>query len=114
MRVALPLLTAAFAVAMPTKSITTIAIEALHEGFGTGLTNLTITVPVGPAYVNKAALRAVSALYILENDATSCIPYQSERAFGPQLVFLSLSPYFGNDSAATCCILMHAPEAPYG
>ncbi|KAI0454604.1 hypothetical protein F5B21DRAFT_504079 [Xylaria acuta] len=80
MRVALLLLTAAFAVAMP---ITTIVIETLHEGAETGLTNLTITIPVGPPYRNAAVFRAVSALYILENDATSCIPYSSELATGP-------------------------------
>ncbi|KAI0554683.1 hypothetical protein F4679DRAFT_524561 [Xylaria curta] len=103
MRILISLLTAAFAVALPTKMITTIAVEALQKGSRTGITNSTITVPVGPVY--KAALHAVSALYVLDNDATSCIPYHSEHAFGSQSVFLFYKlfiAYFGNDPASVC------------
>lgn len=93
MRAALPFLTAAFAAASPTEWIqhTTIAIEAFHGEARAGLANLTLVIPVGPAYINKAALHAVSALYILEDDGVTCIPYSAEFAGGPQLVFLSHS-----------------------
>ncbi|KAI8949460.1 hypothetical protein F4801DRAFT_603267 [Xylaria longipes] len=77
MRAALPLLAAAFAVALPHA---TVVIEALHKGARMRFANLTITVPVGPTF--RTALHGVSALYILENDGTSCIPYSSELASG--------------------------------
>ncbi|KAH8164538.1 hypothetical protein CIB48_g3713 [Xylaria polymorpha] len=85
MRAALPFLTAAFAAASPTEWIqhTTIAIEAFHGEARAGLANLTLVIPVGPAYINKAALHAVSALYILEDDGVTCIPYSAEFAGGP-------------------------------
>ncbi|KAI0867041.1 hypothetical protein F4860DRAFT_456160 [Xylaria cubensis] len=92
MRVVISLLAAAFAVALPTKTITTIAVEALHKGSRMEVANFTIIVPVGPAYVNKA-LRAVSALYVLDNDAISCIPYHSDRAFGSQSVYFQTISY---------------------
>ncbi|KAI1826269.1 hypothetical protein F4861DRAFT_497685 [Xylaria intraflava] len=59
-----------------------IVVEASHGGAGSGLTNTTITVPVGPLYTNKAALAAVSTLYLLDDETVSCIPYQSEDGTG--------------------------------
>ncbi|KAI0448172.1 hypothetical protein F4803DRAFT_545696 [Xylaria telfairii] len=85
MRAALSFLAAAFAAASPTEWIqhTTIAIEAFHEAARPSLANLTVVIPVGPAYANKEALHAVSALYILEDDGVTCIPYSAEFASGP-------------------------------
>ncbi|KAI0401881.1 hypothetical protein F4802DRAFT_600564 [Xylaria palmicola] len=75
----LPLLAATSVIAAPTCWFqhTTIVIETAHGEAGTGPKNATITVPIGLLYRNEEALAAVSALYILEDDFTSCISYIS-------------------------------------
>ncbi|KAK5630356.1 hypothetical protein RRF57_006071 [Xylaria bambusicola] len=61
-----------------------IAVETLHRrGNEIALTNKTIEVPVGLVYRNSSVLRRVSALYLLDNTAVTCIPYLSEMPTGP-------------------------------
>ncbi|KAI1349786.1 hypothetical protein F5Y01DRAFT_326955 [Xylaria sp. FL0043] len=63
-----------------------IAVETFHEDTGNGngahLTNMTISVPVGPPYRNASALNAVTTLYTLGSESVSCIPYLSELPLG--------------------------------
>lgn len=70
------------ATAAAAATTTTVVIEASHGGAGSGLTNNTITVPVGPVYTNKEAFAAVSTLYITSDDGVSCIPYGAENGQG--------------------------------
>ncbi|KAI0104731.1 hypothetical protein GGR51DRAFT_572668 [Nemania sp. FL0031] len=83
----LSLLAATFAAALPSGSIlrtTAVVVEGVHGARAdAGVSNSTIIVPVGPLYRNKTVLAAVTALYILRDDAISCIPYYAEIATGP-------------------------------
>jgi hypothetical protein len=82
---ALALFTAALASAAPTSASqedAIIIIEASHGGAGSGLTNTTITVPIGTVYTNEEALAEVSNLYLLCPKSTTCTPYQSEEGTG--------------------------------
>ncbi|KAL7629234.1 hypothetical protein AAE478_000754 [Parahypoxylon ruwenzoriense] len=65
----------------------TIVVEASHGGAGQGLTNTTIIVPVGPVYINRGDLDAVSTLYLTDVqgyplDRVSCTPYRSTDGSG--------------------------------
>ncbi|KAI1174431.1 hypothetical protein F4777DRAFT_579986 [Nemania sp. FL0916] len=51
-----------------------VVVEASHGGAGSGLTNTTITVPIGTVYTNEA-LAAVSTLYLLSPNDGVCTPY---------------------------------------
>lgn len=77
-------LAAAASAQQPTAQIT---IEASHGGAGTGLTNKTIDVPVGPVYTNAEALREVSTLYLtgaqgVPVEHVTCTPYHATNGEG--------------------------------
>jgi hypothetical protein len=80
----LALFTAAIANATSTTSCqdALIIIEASHGGAGNGLTNTTITVPIGTVYTNPDALDEVSTLYLLSPESTTCTPYKLSNGTG--------------------------------
>ncbi|KAI0132967.1 hypothetical protein BJ170DRAFT_680840 [Xylariales sp. AK1849] len=86
---------AGLATAAPTAIIT---IEASHGGAGNGLTNNTITVPIGTVYTNPTSLGSVSTLYLtgasgVDITSISCTPYQATNGTGSAgLPFTSSSP----------------------
>lgn len=88
---------AGLASAVPSAVIT---IETSHGGAGSGLTNKTITVPVGPVYTNSEALNAVSTLYLtgaseIAINSISCTPYRSVNGSGSRgLPFSSTTPSY--------------------
>jgi hypothetical protein len=64
-----------------------VTIEASHGGAGNGLTNTTITVPIGSIYSGDSALDAVSTLYLVGStegttDGLHCTPYKSTDGTG--------------------------------
>ncbi|KAI0903519.1 hypothetical protein F4823DRAFT_568613 [Ustulina deusta] len=63
----------------------TVVVETFHREDGAGRrdTNATILVPVGELYRNRSALNEVSTLYLLDDEAVTCIPYISEIPTGP-------------------------------
>ncbi|KAI0439990.1 hypothetical protein F4803DRAFT_529163 [Xylaria telfairii] len=72
---------AALATAAPctsTPPAATVVIETAHGGAYNDRTNKTITVPIGPVYVNTEALAAVSTLYLLGPDTVTCTPYKAQ------------------------------------
>lgn len=77
-----------------------ITIEASHGGAGSGLTNNTITVPIGPVYTNAQSLSTVSTLYLtgaseVDIKSISCTPYQSTNGTGSRgLAFSSGTPSY--------------------
>ncbi|KAI0141565.1 hypothetical protein GGR57DRAFT_487117 [Xylariaceae sp. FL1272] len=82
---AFALLTAAVASASPYPAScgsATVVIEASHGGAGSGLTNTTITVPLGKIYTNEDALDEVSTLYLLSPSTVTCTPYQATTGTG--------------------------------
>ncbi|TGJ83800.1 hypothetical protein E0Z10_g4963 [Xylaria hypoxylon] len=103
------LLTAALAVASPTKGLlqAIIVIEASHGGPGTNATNSTISVPVGPLYRNKTALAEVSTLYLVNDRRLSCIPYMADIATGPHGFPFAVGypAVMSNDTVTVGCIL---------
>ncbi|KAF3024217.1 hypothetical protein E8E14_010890 [Neopestalotiopsis sp. 37M] len=78
----------------------TIIVEASHGGAGSGLTNTTIWVPIGPVYTDSDALSEVSTLYLTaatEVDVTSvtCTPYRATDGEGTGgLPFTSSQPSY--------------------
>ncbi|KAI0096757.1 hypothetical protein GGR51DRAFT_542748 [Nemania sp. FL0031] len=81
---AFALMAAALASAAPASrsESATIVVEASHGGAGSGLTNTTITVPVGPVYTNTAVLDTVSTLYLLSPDTVTCTPFKNADGTG--------------------------------
>ncbi|KAI0009044.1 hypothetical protein F4779DRAFT_407276 [Xylariaceae sp. FL0662B] len=64
-------------------------VEASHGGAGSGLTNTTITVPIGPVYTNSVALDQVSTLYLVGRTdpavpitTIECTPYKATDGTG--------------------------------
>ncbi|GAW16654.1 hypothetical protein ANO14919_060900 [Xylariales sp. No.14919] len=64
----------------PTSQTATVVVETAHGAAYNDRTNRTITVPIGPTYINTEALGAVSTLYLLGPDATTCTPYKDAQA----------------------------------
>ncbi|KAI0547217.1 hypothetical protein F4679DRAFT_586775 [Xylaria curta] len=76
---------AAFASAVPctpNPQTATVVIETSHGGAFNDRTNKTITVPIGPVYVNESAFAAVSTLYLLGPDTATCTPYKAKNGTG--------------------------------
>ncbi|ETS83512.1 hypothetical protein PFICI_05388 [Pestalotiopsis fici W106-1] len=93
---------AGMAIAAPVDSTATatIVIEASHGGAGSGLTNTTISVPIGPIYTNSDALDEVSTLYLtgatgVDVTSVTCTPYQATDGEGTGgLPFTSSQPSY--------------------
>ncbi|KAK9799890.1 hypothetical protein AB5N19_10502 [Seiridium cardinale] len=91
---------AAFAGLASATPSATIVIQASHGGAGSGLTNNTISVPVGPVYTNAQALSAVSTLYLtgaseIPVDSIICTPYAAANGTGSRgLPFTSSTPSY--------------------
>lgn len=89
---------AALATAASAQKTAQITIEASHGGAGSGLTNTTVEVPIGPVYTNAEALAAVSTLYLtgaegVPVDHVTCTPYHATNGEGSGgLPFTSASP----------------------
>ncbi|KAI0455782.1 hypothetical protein F5B21DRAFT_503070 [Xylaria acuta] len=66
----------------PTPQTATVVVEASHGGAGSGLTNKTLAVPIGPVYVDEDALAEVSTLYLLSPDTATCTPYKAQDGTG--------------------------------
>ncbi|TGJ78130.1 hypothetical protein E0Z10_g10637 [Xylaria hypoxylon] len=62
----------------PPPQTATVVVETAHGAAYNDRTNRTITVPIGPAYVNHEALGAVSTLYLLGPATATCTPYKAE------------------------------------
>ncbi|KAI1076110.1 hypothetical protein F5B20DRAFT_557571 [Whalleya microplaca] len=79
-----------------------INVEASHGGAGNGLTNNTISVPIGPVYTNAQFLAQVSTLYLVGRTDTlvpittiECTPYKAEDGTGSHgLPFTVLQPSY--------------------
>ncbi|KAI0520767.1 hypothetical protein F5B22DRAFT_598269 [Xylaria bambusicola] len=61
-----------------TPQTATVVVETAHGGAFNDRTNVTISVPVGPVYVNGDALAAVSTLYLLGPDTVTCSPFKAQ------------------------------------
>ncbi|KAI4868596.1 hypothetical protein F4820DRAFT_445009 [Hypoxylon rubiginosum] len=78
-----------------------ITIEASHGGAGSGLTNTTISVPIGEIYTGNKAMETVSTLYLVGTtgdvalDSVTCTPYKANDATGSHgLPFTSKTPSY--------------------
>ncbi|KAI0424424.1 hypothetical protein F5Y09DRAFT_141995 [Xylaria sp. FL1042] len=63
----------------PAPQAATVVVETAHGAAYNDRTNKTITVPIGPIYVNEDALAAVSTLYLLSPKTATCSPYKAEN-----------------------------------
>ncbi|KAI1871492.1 uncharacterized protein JN550_004486 [Neoarthrinium moseri] len=77
-----------------------VTVEASHGGAGNGLTNTTVTVPIGTVFTGDKALDTVSTLYLTGSleaplDSITCSPYKSTDGTGSGgLPFNSTTPSF--------------------
>ncbi|KAI1768330.1 hypothetical protein GGR53DRAFT_439372 [Hypoxylon sp. FL1150] len=76
-----------------------VTVEASHGGAGNGLTNTTISIPIGVTYAGNPALEEVSTLYLVGStsgvpvDSITCTPYKSTDGTGTHgLPFTSKVP----------------------
>ncbi|KAI1382294.1 hypothetical protein F4677DRAFT_21845 [Hypoxylon crocopeplum] len=65
-----------------------VVVEASHGGAGSGLTNTTLSVPIGTIYNYRGPLDTVSTLYLVGTtegvpvDSVTCTPYHSTDGTG--------------------------------
>ncbi|KAI6093913.1 hypothetical protein F4821DRAFT_7148 [Hypoxylon rubiginosum] len=78
-----------------------ITVEASHGGAGNGLTNTTMSVPIGVIYTHNPAMEEVSTLYLVGStsgvpvDSIVCTPYKSTDGTGSHgLPFTSKVPSY--------------------
>jgi hypothetical protein len=89
---------AVLALAQTTAEKAIIIVEASHGGAGSGLTNATLSVDMGPIFTGDDALKAVSSLYLVgaigvDVDAVTCTPFKNTDGTGTGgLPFNSTTP----------------------